>query len=161
VGLSDKTFETRNNSPDDKTGLHHERFTTTIGWRPTCDLDCGQYMLLNLWQDVPRSNKAKLPDDQFELMKLGIVLLQRRLCAFWESAETIPAVVFDPFVGSGTTLEVARKHGRSGIGGDLSFEYLQFATERLELDKLDQWVSGELVPAIESLADLPLFKTGE
>lgn len=153
VGLSDKTFGARNNSPDGKTGLHHDRFSKMIGWRPTCDLDCGQYMLVNLWQELPRSNKEKLPDDQFELMQLGIKLLQRRLCEFWQGAETIPAVVFDPFVGSGTTVEVARKHGRSGIGGDLSFEYLEFAKERLQLDKLELWVSGVLAPAIESVAE--------
>lgn len=35
-----------------------------------------------------------------------------------------PAIVLDPFVGSGTTLLVARRMGRSAIGLDLSFAYL-------------------------------------
>ncbi len=49
-------------------------------------------------------------------------------------------VVFDPFVGSGTTLEVARKHGRSGVGLDLSLVYLrEQARERLGLRAWDAW----------------------
>ena len=48
------------------------------------------------------------------------------------NAETKPGVVFDPFVGSGTTVMVANKHGRKGIGMDLSYEYLNVnARERL------------------------------
>jgi len=44
----------------------------------------------------------------------------------------VPAIVFDPFVGSGTTLQVARALGRHGIGCDISFEYLhKNAAQRL------------------------------
>jgi hypothetical protein len=43
-----------------------------------------------------------------------------------------PAVVLDPFVGSGTTVAVALSMGRSGIGIDLSERYLrEFAVPRL------------------------------
>ncbi len=38
--------------------------------------------------------------------------------------------VLDPFVGSGTTALVARKHGRRAIGIDLSEEYLRVAARR-------------------------------
>ncbi len=38
--------------------------------------------------------------------------------------------VLDPFVGSGTTCLVARKHGRRAIGIDLSEEYLEIAARR-------------------------------
>lgn len=44
--------------------------------------------------------------------------------------EPVPAIVLDPFVGSGTTNLVARKLGRRAIGLDLSFEYLRLAQER-------------------------------
>lgn len=55
----------------------------------------------------------------------------------------IPCVVFDPFVGSGTTLLVAKQLGRSGIGTDLSHAYLhEQAYKRLGLDKLKRWISG-------------------
>jgi DNA modification methylase len=42
-------------------------------------------------------------------------------------------IVFDPFVGSGTTLLVAHRLGRFGVGVDLSWPYLQgIARPRLE-----------------------------
>lgn len=42
-------------------------------------------------------------------------------------------LVLDPFVGSGTTCMVARKHNRDAIGIDLSYEYLtKNARERLQ-----------------------------
>ena len=42
-------------------------------------------------------------------------------------APTRPQTVLDPFIGSGTTALVARKHGRRCIGIDLSAEYLAIA----------------------------------
>lgn len=41
-------------------------------------------------------------------------------------------LVFDPFAGSGTTLAVAKKLGRRYLGCELSEDYTQRATERLE-----------------------------
>ncbi len=69
--------------------------------------------------------------------------------------DPIPATVFDPFVGSGTTIQVARALGRRGIGIDLSAEYLQLARKRLELDKLDDWGKGVKDEAVYD--ELPLF----
>ena len=40
-------------------------------------------------------------------------------------------IVLDPFAGSGTTLAVAKKLGRSWLGCELSEEYTRSATERL------------------------------
>jgi len=46
-------------------------------------------------------------------------------------------IVFDPFVGSGTTVATAIQLGRKGIGLDLSFKYLhENATERIDKAKL-------------------------
>jgi hypothetical protein len=47
------------------------------------------------------------------------------------NADTIPATVLDPFVGSGTTLAVAQRLGRKGIGTDLNAEYLKLASDRI------------------------------
>jgi DNA modification methylase len=41
------------------------------------------------------------------------------------SDHVIPARVFDPFVGSGTTVKVAKRFGRRGLGTDLSLKYLR------------------------------------
>jgi DNA modification methylase len=47
--------------------------------------------------------------------------------------DPVPATVFDPFVGSGTTLVVATNLGRHGIGLDLSRQYLvKNAKRRIE-----------------------------
>jgi DNA modification methylase len=59
------------------------------------------------------------------------------------NAEPVPCVILDPFVGSGTTLLVARNLGRSAIGLDLSYTYLHDqASKRLELDKLKKWTNA-------------------
>ena len=47
-------------------------------------------------------------------------------------ASIIPQTVLDPFIGSGTTALVARKHGRRCIGIDLSVDYLGIAARRLQ-----------------------------
>ena len=47
-------------------------------------------------------------------------------------AEPISGIVFDPFVGSGTTVAVANRLGRRGIGVDLSYNYLQLAKNRID-----------------------------
>jgi hypothetical protein len=49
------------------------------------------------------------------------------------NADTIPGVIYDPFMGSGTTALVARQHGRDYIGSELNPEYVAIAQERLRL----------------------------
>jgi SAM-dependent methyltransferase len=46
-------------------------------------------------------------------------------------APTRPAVVLDPFVGTGTVVMVARALGRYGVGVDLSRDYLRLARWRI------------------------------
>jgi len=41
-------------------------------------------------------------------------------------------VVLDPFVGSGTTLQVARQVGRIGLGIELNAEYIKLAEKRMD-----------------------------
>ena len=48
--------------------------------------------------------------------------------------ENVKCIVFDPFVGSGTTILTARRLGHIGIGLDLNFDYLHdIARDRLGL----------------------------
>jgi DNA modification methylase len=63
----------------------------------------------------------------------------------------IPATVFDPFAGSGTTLVVAEALGRRAIGLDLSREYLTLARRRIERPHA-------VVPRPGRADDLPLFR---
>jgi site-specific DNA-methyltransferase (cytosine-N4-specific) len=45
--------------------------------------------------------------------------------------DPVPAVVLDPFAGSGTTLLTARQHGRRSIGVELKPDYCRIAAGRL------------------------------
>jgi hypothetical protein len=42
-----------------------------------------------------------------------------------------PCIVFDPFIGSGTTIVVANALNRHGIGVDLSSDYPAMAARRI------------------------------
>ena len=46
-------------------------------------------------------------------------------------SEPVPAIVLDPFAGSGTTGVVALRHGRSFIGIELNPEYIALARKRI------------------------------
>jgi DNA modification methylase len=72
-------------------------------------------------------------------------------------AAPVPAVVLDPFAGSGTTGMVARSLGRNFIGLDLSLSYLRdIARERLGIIDLVEWTEGiKTEPSL--FQDLPLF----
>lgn len=52
----------------------------------------------------------------------------------------VGGVVYDPFMGSGTTALVARRHGRNYIGSELNPEYVAIARERLRLPFEDRHV---------------------
>ena len=74
-----------------------------------------------------------------------------------DAGDPVPAVVLDPFAGSGTTLMVARSLGRHAVGLDLSLPYLRDqARSRLSLSQLEAWTNGRKDGA--NLDDLPLFQ---
>jgi len=81
----------------------------------------------------------------------------RRTCS--HDAPAVPAIVLDPFFGSGSTGVAARKLGRSCIGLDLSLVYLrEQARERLGLNAVRAWTNGRPNNTEVNLKDLPLFK---
>lgn len=59
-------------------------------------------------------------------------------------------VVYDPFVGSGTTSYVAKKLGRNSIGCDLNPLYIDMATKRLA--RLDGSIEQNVKPVSVSIA---------
>ena len=125
--------------------------SVTTGWRPNCAHNGG-----DLWVKYPPEPKSKRGDDlarsdlrlvawQAECNRIQAV--RADLLARYATVQTVPAVVLDPFNGSGTTGMVARKHGRRYVGLDISGAYLrELALPRAENKQTAQ-----------SLATLPLF----
>lgn len=61
-------------------------------------------------------------------------------------------IVYDPFMGSGTTALVARALGRQYIGSEINLEYVAMANERLRLPFEKHSIQQERI-----LTDLPMF----
>ena len=54
-------------------------------------------------------------------------------CCGGELEEVIePGIILDPFMGTGTTLAVAKSLGRKGIGIDISSKFCDLAIKRLQ-----------------------------
>ena len=69
-------------------------------------------------------------------------------------------LVFDPFVGSGTTLAVAKKLGRDYLGFELSSQYAKAARSRLGSIKVGDSVNGKENPLLTGI--LPkIVKNGQ
>ena len=83
----------------------------------------------------PRANVANdSPDNNFTTMKYAKVTAQHTHIGYTDcncGAEFVPGVVWDPFVGSGTTLQVAAKLGRNYGGSELKPEYIEMAEKRI------------------------------
>jgi DNA modification methylase len=75
-----------------------------------------------VYGDKRANPKGRLPDDTWILRPQDIP----------ESFAGDEELVMDPFIGSGTTLAVAKKLGRQHLGFELSEEYAAQASERLE-----------------------------
>ena len=58
-------------------------------------------------------------------------------------ADVVPAVVLDPFGGSGTTACVALEHGRNAVLCELNPEYVALAEERIENHKITVGIADE------------------
>ena len=62
-------------------------------------------------------------------------------------APTRPAVILDPFMGTGTTVLTAHHLGRHGVGIDLSADYIRLAEWRCEDPKMRAKVLGVKAPS--------------
>jgi DNA modification methylase len=117
--------------------------TSAKGVCPACGAPWARVVLREIG-----SQESSVPDDEYARESGGhsrsrsptVMFRQamstRRATSGWRAtcacppAEPVPAVVLDPFVGSGTTVRVAHDLGRLGIGLDASFHYLDTIARR-------------------------------
>ncbi len=80
----------------------------------------------DLWQ-IPNV-KANHPEKTAHPCQFPVELVERLLLSMTDEGDA----VFDPYVGVGSTVIAALRHGRRGYGCDLVPEYVEIAGQRLE-----------------------------
>ena len=116
----------------------------TLGWQPTCGapwervverqrLHNGSPMSIGAWPSVPGGHRIGPEGDGHWRYETKVTTLGWQPACGHDS-EPVPAVVLDPFCGSGTTGVVALRHGRSFVGIELNPEYVEMARERIIAD---------------------------
>ncbi|NLC12175.1 MAG: DNA methyltransferase, partial [Firmicutes bacterium] len=79
---------------------------------------------ISIWDDLQKSRE----EQQLQHPAIFPVSLAKRVVEVWSREGEL---VFDPFVGSGSTLIAAAQLKRRGLGIDLSPEYIELAQKRL------------------------------
>lgn len=91
----------------------------------------------NLWTDITIPFWS-MPENTDHPTQKSEKLLARLILASTNPGD----VVFDPFLGSGTTAVVAHKLGRQYLGIDQHFDYCLLAEKRLALADRDRTIQG-------------------
>ena len=120
---------------------------TTTSWQPTCGAPwerlveiTPEYQAILDSGKAWRTNEGK-PDELTNRQNKDhpATLPPKNQTAGWHptcdhDSEPVPAIVLDPFAGSGTTGVVALRHGRSFIGIELNAKYIELARKRIIAD---------------------------
>lgn len=91
----------------------------------------------NLWTDLSVPFWS-MPENTEHPTQKPEKLLAKILLASSNSGD----VIFDPFLGSGTSAVVAKKLGRRFVGAEREEKYCLFALKRLELSESDSTIQG-------------------
>jgi len=107
--------------------------------RPKCnDLDGKTWLRysISIWDDIRKSTE----ESRLKHPAMFPVMLVRRVIQMFLRAGD--GVVLDPFVGSGSTVLAALEEGKTGIGIDISAEYIRQAERRCQ-DRKTLWDSPD------------------
>ena len=130
----------------------------TLGWQPTCGAPwerlveiTPEYQAILDSGKAWRTNEGK-PDELTNRQNKDhpATLPPKNQTTGWHptcdhDSEPVPAIVLDPFAGSGTTGVVALRHGRSFIGIELNAKYIELARKRIIGD----------APLLNTVAEVP------
>ena len=108
--------------------------------------------LSNWWTDIPSGGQISRKELLGYPTQKPLALLERIILASSNEGD----VVLDPYMGSGTTIEAAAKHGRKWIGIDLTPIAVATAKARLDqagvdLSSLDEWGSPQDIDSARHL----------
>lgn len=97
-------------------------------------------LLSDVWTDIHRIKHNKYRDEH--PCQLPIHLLERIILMSTDESD----IVFDPFMGTGTTAIAAKRLGRNYIGFELDDKYVSIANDKLKYEQSnsklgDYWVS--------------------
>jgi len=96
--------------------------SVTTGWEPGCECH-GSIQVINIGpdgEDLPPGGTYGSP-----------IKTRKVYMADENLPQPIPCIVFDPFMGSGTTGMVARQNGRDYLGLELNPEYIELIHRRI------------------------------
>ncbi|MEO1997057.1 MAG: DNA methyltransferase [Planctomycetaceae bacterium] len=99
------------------------------GTRRHCNALDGKHWIQNsisVWSDLRKSTE----ESRLKHPAMFPIMLADRLIETFLSPEAM--TVLDPFLGSGSTVLAAEARGKVGIGLELSDEYVELASERLQ-----------------------------
>jgi len=91
----------------------------------------------NLWTDISIPFWS-MPENTDHPTQKSEKLLAKLLLASTNAGD----LVFDPFLGSGTTIVVAKKLGRRGLGIEIDEEYCLLTLKRLDMADQDPSIQG-------------------
>jgi hypothetical protein len=114
--------------------VRKERTAKTVRWEPSCECN-GKIVKKEI--EIPKIERAAVADlfgrEEADTQDDGkMVVTEYEPAIPLEDHPILPAVVLDPFMGSGTTGLVAVKARRSFIGIDLNPDYAEMAMKRIE-----------------------------
>lgn len=136
-------------SPEPYRGAHTATYPTEIPRRAILSSTSAKGVCRacgNPWRRVLAKRPQERKEDPARYDTVG----WEPTCAC-DAGDPIPAVVLDPFLGSGTTLQAARWTGRRGIGMEINEEYAEAAFKRINGDEKRRIVRAHQ-------GQLPIFK---
>tara|TARA_Y100000590_G_C15639834_1_gene984520 strand:- start:611 stop:1459 length:849 start_codon:yes stop_codon:yes gene_type:complete len=94
----------------------------------------------NVWNDVSSPRKKKH-------IEHGATFPEKLVSRLIQMYSKEGDLIFDPFLGTGTTLEACRNNNRNGIGIELNKKFIEYVKEIIEQKSLDEKIKLKVINA--------------